>query len=279
MAGHVLVRTGFVKDGRALLEQAMRLAGPGGPLWPRALYGRAILAHALGAQDALTTVEAAVTAADEAGDPELLALALGFRGHALLTAGRRAEARADLGRARAVATASGSEEGIAFADQLLGDLALAEGDADAAGELLVAARDRFRRLRVTLDAGFTLIDLARVRLAQGRFDDAVAVAGEALADFRRREDPRGVAGSLLCLGQAYAGLGQAERARPALDEARALAERWGFALWSSGQPEEARQEPELGPRVEALAHERAVARPTGVGEQGDRDVRVPEELR
>ncbi|MBA3821493.1 MAG: hypothetical protein H0X17_21595, partial [Deltaproteobacteria bacterium] len=57
---------------------------------------------------------------------------------------------------------------------------------------------------MTLDAGYTLIDLARVRLAQGRFDDAVTVAGEALADFRRREDPRGVAGSLLRLGQAYA---------------------------------------------------------------------------
>jgi len=87
---------------------------------------------------------------------------------------------------------------------------------------------------VTLDAGYTLIDLARVRHAQGRFDDAVTVAGEALADFRRREDPRGVAGSLLRLGQAYAGLGQAERARPALEEAHALAERWGVALCPQG---------------------------------------------
>ena len=92
------------------------------------------------------------------------------------------------------------------------------------------ARDRYRRFRVTLDAGYTLIDLARVRLVQQRFDDALTVAGEAVADFRRREDPRGVAGALNLLGQAYTGLGQPERARSALDEARALADRWGIAL-------------------------------------------------
>ena len=42
------------------------------------------------------------------------------------------------------------------------------------------ARDRYRRLRVTVDAGYTLIDLARVRLVQAtRFADAVTVAGDA----------------------------------------------------------------------------------------------------
>jgi len=75
---------------------------------------------------------------------------------------------------------------------------------------------------VTVNAGFTLIDLARVRIAQARFADALTVAGEALADFRRREDPRGVAGALQCLGEAYAGLGQPERARSALRESRVV---------------------------------------------------------
>jgi predicted ATPase len=272
-------RTGFAKDGRELLERAMEAAGPSDPLWPRALYGCAILAQAQGAPDALPAAEAAVPAAEAAGDAELLALALGFRAHALLGENRRAEARADLNRARAVAVGCGLEEGIAFADQLLGDLARAEGELETAADLLVRARDRFRRLRVTLDAGYTLIDLAHVRLAQERFGDAVAVAGEALADFRRREDPRGVADSMLCLGRAYAGLGQPERARPALAEAHALAERWGVALRSSGQIDEPGQEPALRAGVEALAHERPVALPTMVGEQGDGDVRLADELR
>ena len=272
-------RTGFVKDGRELLERAMAASDPGHPLWPLALYGCAILAQAQGASDRLPAAETAVAAAEAAGDAELLALSLGFHAHALLVENRRGDARADLIRARAVAVACGLEEGIAFADQLLGNLARAEGELETAADLLMRARDRFRRLRVTLDAGYTLIDLAHVRLAQERFGDAVAVAGEALADFRRREDPRGVADSLLCLGQAYAGLGQAERARPALAEARALAARWGVALRSSGQIDEPGQEPPLGAGVEALAHERPVALPAVVGEHGDRDVRLADELR
>ena len=141
------------------------------------------------------------------------------------------------------------------------------------------ARDRYRRLRVTVDAGYTLIDLAHVRLVQARFADALTVAGDAVADFRRRQDPRGVAGALNLLGQAYTGLGQPERARPALEEARALADRWGIALPRSAQVEEPGQEAPLGASVEALAHERPDAIRTGIGEQGDRDVRLTEELR
>ncbi len=269
-------RTGFVKDGRAMLERAIAAAGPG-PLWARAMYGRALLGHALGSPDRLDASEAAVAAAADAGDAELLALALAFRGYSLLLAERHADARADLERARSVAVAAGHQEAIAFADQLLGDLARAQGDLDTAAELLVRARDRFRRLRVTLDAGYTLIDLARVRLAQGRFDEAVIVAGEALTDFRRREDPRGVAGALRCLGEGYAGLGQPERARPALDEARALVERWGVALWSSGEVDEPGEEPPLGAGVEPLGDVRPGAVGAGVGERRDRDAR--EELR
>ena len=95
-------RSGFVKDGRALLERAMEAAGPGGPLWPRALYGRALLAHAIGTPDTLATADAAVAAADTAGDAELLALSLCLRGHALLTAKprRRGARRPSAGHAR-----------------------------------------------------------------------------------------------------------------------------------------------------------------------------------
>ena len=64
--------------------------------------------------------------------------------------------------------------------------------------------------------------------SQGRPREALEVAGDALADFRRREDPRGLAAAFVCLGRAYALLGEHGRARPPLDEALALARRWGL---------------------------------------------------
>jgi predicted ATPase len=220
-------RVGLVKDGREMLERAIRTAAPGSPDLPRALLGRAMLASAAGAPDALETAGEALAACEAAADPEFL-FALAWRADALIRADRLAEARGLLARARALAEAVGSEEGLAFSDQLLGDLLHQAGDLDGAGDLLVRARDRFRSFRAPLDAGFTLVDLARVRLSQGRAEEALQTAGEAVADFRRREDPRGLAAALACLGRAYELLGEPGRAGPPLEEALALARRWGF---------------------------------------------------
>jgi predicted ATPase/DNA-binding SARP family transcriptional activator len=222
-------RTGFIKDGLELLDRSMREAEPVGSGWRRALVGRAMLANAAGAPGALDAADAAIAACDAAGDSDLLVYALGWRAYALIAADRLAEARATLKRSRAHAEASGSEEGVAFTDQLMGDLLHRAGDLDGAGDLLVQARDRFRTFRAPLDAGYTIVDLVDVRLAQGRPHEALQLAGEALTDFRRREDPRGLAASFVRLGRCYALLGEPGRARPPLDEAVALARRWGLA--------------------------------------------------
>jgi predicted ATPase/DNA-binding SARP family transcriptional activator len=222
-------RTGFVKDGLELLDRAMRDAEPVGEDWRRALVGRAMLAHSAGAPGALDAADAAIAACDAAGDSDLLVFALPWRAHALIAADRLTEARATLVRSRAHSEAAGSEEGVAFTDQLMGDLLHRAGDLDGAGDLLVRARDRFRTFRAPLDAGYTIVDLADVRLAQGRTHEALQLAGEALTDFRRREDPRGIAAAFVRLGRCYALLGEPGRARPPLDEAVALARRWGLA--------------------------------------------------
>jgi predicted Zn-dependent protease len=82
-----------------------------------------------------------------------------------------------------------------------------------------------------------LVELARVMLARGRPDEAIAPATDAVADFRRRGDPRGVAGGYLCLGRAHAALGDRRTARAMLDEALTISDRWGYA----GQSREARR--------------------------------------
>ena len=268
-------RAGFIKDGRELLERAMRGADPAHALWPRARVGLAMLAHAEGAPEALELADEAVAACEAAGDDDQLVYALAWRAHSLIVVERLDEARTTLVRTRALAESVGSEEGVAFSDQLMGALLHHEGHLDAAGDLLVRARDRFRTFRAPLDAGFTLVDLARVRLTQGRAEDALAVAGEALADFRRREDPRGLAAAFVCLGHAYALLGEPRRARPPLGEALALSRRWGFislaeeaasalAELPSTVVDVGDEEPALRARVQPLAVARAQARARNV---------------
>ena len=243
-------RIGLVMDVREWLERAVRHAAPGDPWRPRALLGRALLAHAAAAPEAFRVADEAVAACETSGDDaELLALALTWRARALLDQRRLAEARRDLSRASALGAQARSEEVLGFADQVRGCLQLEAGDPDGAAELLVSARDRYRRLRGGLDAGYTLVDLARVRLAQGRPRDACEVAGQALSDFRRREDPRGAAAAFVCLGRAHAALGEHERGRAALDAALGLAERWGLT-------------------AEAVAARAALAE---LGASGDRD--------
>jgi len=226
-------RTGYVAHGRELLEQAMRMSGPGSASWPHALVAQSWLATGAATSDAVAITDAAVAACERAGDPDLLGQALANRAQALIAARRLDEARADIERGRAVcASVPRLAEGVIFADQCLGCVCLEAGELDEAEVLLVRAHDAMRRMRGTRFAGFTLIELARVQLAQQRPAAAAETAEHALGDLRRREDARGVAGALTCLGRARAALGETERARAHLEEAVEVAERWGFANWA-----------------------------------------------
>jgi tetratricopeptide (TPR) repeat protein len=145
--------------------------------------------------------------------------------YALMAAGALDEARTAIGRGQELALAQRDEEGLAIADQQLGNLLFRAGDLDAAAEHLVRARDAMRRMRGTLDAGWVLVELAQVQLAQGRAAESLEPAGQAVADFRKRGDSRGVAGAFVCAGRAWAELGNHERARALLDAAARLSER------------------------------------------------------
>ena len=73
-----------------------------------------------------------------------------------------------------------------------------------------------------------LIDLARVKLAQQRPDEAAGFATQALTDFEAREDPRGFAAAYVCLGRSHLMRGDGPRGRALLEDALALCDRWGF---------------------------------------------------
>ncbi|WP_053227431.1 ATP-binding protein [Solirubrobacter soli] len=225
-------RTGFVAHGRELIERALALSGPHSPWWPHALVTRSWMATGAATADAVAITDEAVAVCERVGGDDL-GQALANSAQALIAAGRLDDARVAIERSRAIfSTIPRLEEGVIFADQCLGCLLLERGELDEAEALLVRAHDAMRRMRGTRYAGFTLIELARVQLAQRRPDAAAETAAHALADLRRREDSRGIAGALTCLGRARAALGESDQARAHLEEAVAIAERWGFANWA-----------------------------------------------
>jgi tetratricopeptide (TPR) repeat protein len=222
-------RSGLILEGRRLIGDALGTAKPGGGLWwARTLVEDARLARAAGDPGALAATRKAILGCEREDDRDSLAFALGLLAEQHADAGRHEEVRAALARAGDLFTASGNEEGLALVDQTLGNLLFAQGDLDGAATLLGRARDRIRRVRGDLDAGWILVDLAGVLIAQGRPAEAIEPATQAVSDFRRRGDARGVAGAFVSLGRAQARAGDRERGQALLSEARELSRRWGY---------------------------------------------------
>ena len=225
-------RVSHIADGRTLLARSRALAPPASPWRPRGLVADAWLASGARAKDAVAAAQAAVAACTGRGD-ELEGLAW----LALATAHLTPTAPPDLSLVaaeQALGHASlfahvGAGEGAALAEQLRGLAAFRGGDLPGAYAHLQRARETFRRLRGTLDAGWTLVQLAEVALALGDDEVARSAAADAVHDFRDRGDPRGLAASFAALGRAYGGLGEEERARQVLEEGLRLARSRDYA--------------------------------------------------
>ena len=221
-------RIGHLAEGRALLQQALDLAGDSSQWRARGLMGRAWLADAAGASDAAEAARQALEAAEPGSERYAFALALVI--HQEIRAGNRELADVGLSDARGVFERLGTTEGIALVDQLAGLSALQRGDLDHGIEHLTASRERYRELRGNLDAGWTLILLAQAGLAKRDISLAHSAASDAMRDFRSRGDQRGVAASLACLGRAQIVVGESEQARTLLAEALRLAETHGYEV-------------------------------------------------
>jgi len=221
-------RIGHLGDGRVLLEQALDLAGTASPWRARALLGRAWLAGATGGADAVEAAREAVEAAVPGSEPYAFALAQ-VADHEI-RAGRTDRSRHRLAEAHAIFRRLGQAEGLALVEQLAGLASLRVGNLDQAIEHLTASRERYRELRGNLDAGWTLVLLARAGLEKDDIELSRSAASDAVRDFRMRGDQRGVAASLACLGRAHIVAGDRERARTLLAEAVRLAETYDYAV-------------------------------------------------
>jgi len=222
-------RTGFLTEGRHLLAWALELAGSRSSWHARGLVGQAWLSVAAGAPEAVQLAREAVSACETQTDRDLLGLAVAALANAQLVAGALVETRTAARRARTLFAATAHEEGLALVELLLGLVLLETGRPDAAAARLLQVRDRLRRLRGTLDAGWTLVHLADAMLARGRPSEAIEPATDAVADFRQRGDPRGLTAGFVALGRVHAALGEHDRGRTLLEEALELSNRWEYA--------------------------------------------------
>jgi predicted ATPase/DNA-binding SARP family transcriptional activator len=216
-------RSGQLSEGLELLKRALDVAGERSSRRPRALVGKALLSLSVGAPDAYEAAEAAVAACEET-DPEFFALALVFRAQAQIGQGWLDRAEESIERARPIFHELAHPEAH-YCDQLMGGLCLRRGDLEGARSYLVRAVEGYRTVRHPLDAGWPLVEVARVELAAGRLDDAEAWANHAVKDFRARGDRRGLASAFTCLGRIHAERGDGDRARLFLEEALELTSR------------------------------------------------------
>jgi tetratricopeptide (TPR) repeat protein len=226
-------RTSLLTEGRELLRRALELAPPESRWRPRGLTALAWLEVAAGAPEAAATAGAALEVC-EGGDPELLAFALAALAQIQIATGRLDGGEHSVDRAQALFARIEHAEGLHLTDELRGIVRFRRGDLHAALHFLTRSRDGYFEMRGTAQAGWTHIHLAHVQLALDLVDDAETSARTATEEFQSRHDPRGLAAAYTCLGRARAARGDGEHARLFLEEALAVARRWGYDPEAAG---------------------------------------------
>ncbi|AKF09890.1 Adenylate cyclase [Sandaracinus amylolyticus] len=187
----------------------------------------AVVRQRLGrSEDALALLETAVVEAEESGDPEALARALGKRSAVLVYASRLDEAAASLVRAERLVTLRVPQL-RAEAAVWRAQLAAARGDLGDRHHAYWAAVELYREmgdLRLAAGAGVNLADvLNRVRA----FDDAERALLEALERCRRLSMHLMEGYALANLAYARLQLGRADEALATLDDAERIAKSAG----------------------------------------------------
>ena len=177
-------------------------------------------------QRALAVWDDVIARRRAAGNRPGVAFASAFRGHAALVAGDLASARTDLVYGLELAMEVGSVTMRSYGEGWLLETLVAMGDLDAAEALVPGTGDASDAPYFA--ANFLIGGRGRLRLAQGRHDDAardLRVLGERLCAW-------GASDPAPCpwrssLSRALRGCGDLSAARAHGDEAVAAARRWG----------------------------------------------------
>lgn len=220
-------RTGYLKEGRRLLERALEVADDQNPRRTWAMTFHASLAMAMGDARAVELGSRAVTYCEGARQVQPLGWSLAVLAFALLEQHRPDEALEAARRASKIFSELGEDEGVANSQLQTGVAYLQQRDLKRASAQLNASLRAFRRIRGT-HAGWVLVYLSETSLARGDTTAAIRWANQAVADFREREDARGLAAAFVRLARAYGELAETARAAALLREAADIAARFGY---------------------------------------------------
>ncbi len=164
---------------------------------------------------ALADVDEAIGAARRAGDPEVLALALGRKAVGATYAGRLDDARRALDEVRRMSTRL-SLVMRASAAGWIGQLATAEGDLDGRKRAFEHADQLYCQAGAQRRAAGARANVADVLNRVGRYRDAIAALEDAIALCKKLGNRRMEAYALANLGYALGMLGERAAARDAL---------------------------------------------------------------
>lgn len=161
----------------------------------------------------------------ESGNQRSVEINLNMLGEVLMLQGRLAAARKSFEEALATNLETGSPRGRAYYLSSLADVDLAAGDLAAARAGYLEALAIRESLGEATNVAFSKLSLGSLAILEGRYDDAVTLAGEAAAHFRGGDQPDARGGALAMLAEAWLGQGDLGEASAAITEAGALVER------------------------------------------------------
>lgn len=170
----------------------------------RALVKKAIYVHYAGRpEEAIGINEEAMASIDEAREPGLASVALHNQLWFLVACGRLAEAKELLPRGGSRLREVGRVLAIKLR-WLEGQIDAGLGDWESAGKALLEARAALEEAGMVFHAALAALDLALLRMRQGRPRETAALVEEAVGVFTALRIPREALGAVLLLEQAFA---------------------------------------------------------------------------
>jgi len=250
---------GNVGEGRVILNRTIDAVGadepvPAAPM-AAALLSAGTLAWSQGDLDAARPLlTRSLRLSRSSDDTRRVAVAGAFLGHTAREAGDFDAAARHYARARNIFEQSEDLRGIAWSQFDLGMLAWRRGELDEAGQLLTDSVSRFRDLGYGWATASASWGLGCVDVRRGNIDSGMRMAAEALEEFGRLRDRRGLAQTVELIAQIASARGQHETAGRMLGSAASI--RRSLAAPGTANEIDTRQRTEHGVR-EALGPERA----------------------